>query len=101
VGHIVLGNAIFLELKSKIQGFPEELSFKIQHMIISHHGEKEFGSPEVPMIPEAYALHVIDLLDSRIKIMEEAIKNSETGGIFSDYINALGRRLYIEKKEGG
>lgn len=101
VGHIVLGNAIFLELKNKIQGFPEELSIKIQHLLISHHGEKEFGSPEVPMIPEAYALHVIDLLDSRIKIMEEAIKNSETGGIFSDYINALGRRLYVEKKEGG
>ncbi len=99
VGHIVLGNAIFLELKNKIQGFPEELSCKIQHLIISHHGEKEFGSPEVPMIPEAYALHVIDLLDSRVKIMEEAIKNSETGGLFSDYINALGRRLYVEKKE--
>ncbi|MDQ1352716.1 MAG: hypothetical protein QG657_3022 [Acidobacteriota bacterium] len=99
VGHIVLGNGIFLELKNKIQGFPEELSIKIQHLIISHHGEKEFGSPEVPMIPEAYALHVIDLLDSRIKIMEEAIKNAETGGIFSDYINALSRRLYVEKGE--
>ena len=99
VGHIVLGSAIFLELKNKIQGFPEELSCKIQHLIISHHGEKEFGSPEVPMIPEAYALHVIDLLDSRIKIMEEAIKNSETGGLFTDYIHALSRRLYVEKGE--
>ncbi|HLP61832.1 MAG TPA: HD domain-containing protein [Candidatus Deferrimicrobium sp.] len=99
IGHIVLGNTMFLELKNKIPGFPEELSCKIQHLIISHHGEKEFGSPEVPMIPEAFALHAIDLLDSRIKIMSDAVKNSETGGLFTEYINTLGRRLYIEKGE--
>jgi 3'-5' exoribonuclease len=99
VGHIVLGNSMFLDLKNKIPGFPDELNYKIQHLIISHHGEKEFGSPEVPMIPEAFALHALDLLDSRIKIMGDAVKNAENNGLFTEYVNALGRRLYIDKKE--
>ena len=103
IGHIVIGNDIFLELKNKIDHFPQELSCKIQHLIISHHGEKEFGSPEVPRTPEALALHILDLLDSKLKIMEEAVKDSETRGLFTDYIHSLGRRVYVEKakKEGG
>lgn len=98
VGHIVLGNSMFLELKNKIEGFPEELGCKIQHLIISHHGEKEFGSPEVPMIPEAFVLHAIDLLDSRVKIMAEAVKNAEPNGLFTEYIHSMGRRLYIDAR---
>ncbi len=96
IGHIVMGNSIFLELTKEIPGFPEALSCKIQHLIISHHGEKEFGSPEVPRIAEAYILHILDLLDSRIKIVEEAIDKSEPKGLFTDFVHALGRRLYVE-----
>jgi 3'-5' exoribonuclease len=96
IGHLVIGNSVFVDLKKRIEGFPRDLSFKIQHLIISHHGEKEFGSPEVPMLPEAFALHIIDLLDSKIKIMEEAVTGSESSGPFTDYIPSLGRRLYKE-----
>jgi len=99
LGHLIIGNNIFLELKEKIPGFPEELGVKVQHLIISHHGEKEFGSPEVPKIPEAYVLHIIDLLDSKLKIFEEALTGSETKGLFSDYVKVLGRRLYVPPKE--
>jgi 3'-5' exoribonuclease len=98
LGHIAVGNAKFLELADKIPGFPGELSCKIQHLIISHHGEKEFGSPEVPKIPEAYVLHILDLLDSRLKIFEEVAANTETKGLFSDYIHVLDRRLYVPPK---
>jgi 3'-5' exoribonuclease len=97
IGHIIIGNTIFQELKNKIDHFPQELSFKIQHLIISHHGEKEFGSPEVPRTPEAFALHILDFLDSKLKIMEDAVKNSETQGLFTEYVHSLGRRLYVEK----
>jgi 3'-5' exoribonuclease len=100
IGHLVMSHSIFLELKKKIDGFPEELSCKIRHLIISHHGEKEFGSPEVPMIPEAFVLHILDLLDSRMKIMEDAVNNSETDGLFTDYIHPLGRRLFIDRDKG-
>jgi hypothetical protein len=48
------------------------------------------------MLPEAFALHIIDLLDSKIKIMEEAVSGSENSGPFTDYIPSLGRRLYKE-----
>jgi 3'-5' exoribonuclease len=99
LGHLVIGNNIFLELKDKIPGFPEELSYKIQHLIISHHGEKEFGSPEVPKTPEALVLHILDLLDSKLKIFEEAISSSETKGLFSDYVKVLGRRLFVPPKD--
>jgi len=99
LGHLVIGNTLFLQLKNKIPGFPEELSCKIQHLIISHHGEKEFGSPEVPKIPEAFVLNILDLLDSKLKIVEEAVNNSETKGLFSDYVHVLGRRLYVPPKE--
>lgn len=97
VGHIVIGNQIFLELKNNIDDFPEDLSLRIQHLIISHHGEKEFGSPEVPKIPEAYALHLIDLLDSKLKIFHQTAAQSETGDIFSDYIHVLNRRIHVPK----
>ena len=96
IGHLVIGNQVFVDLKKRIEDFPRDLSCKIQHLIISHHGEKEFGSPEVPMIPEAFALHVIDLLDSKLKIMDDAVKDSENTSIFTDYIHILGRRLYKE-----
>lgn len=99
LGHLIIGNNIFLELKEKIPGFPEELSVKVQHLIISHHGEKEFGSPEVPKIPEAYVLHILDLLDSKLKIFAEAVNSSETKGLFSDYVKVLGRRLYVPPKD--
>jgi 3'-5' exoribonuclease len=98
IGHLVIGSTIFHELKNKIENFPRELSIKIQHLILSHHGEKEFGSPEVPRTREALALHIIDLLDSKLKIMEEAVDNSENRGLFTEYIHSLGRRVFVEKE---
>lgn len=98
-GHLMIGNRIFLELSGKIDGFPEELSLKLQHLIISHHGEKEFGSPEVPKTREALALHVIDLLDSKLNIMKEAVDAVEDGGLFTEYLYPLDRRIYIDKND--
>ncbi|MCP4217310.1 MAG: HD domain-containing protein, partial [bacterium] len=100
IGHLVIGNSLFLELKSKVANFPEDLACKIQHLILSHHGEKEYGSPEVPRIPEAFALHIVDLLDSKLKIMEEAVKKSEGGGLFSDYVHSLQRRVLLPQEKG-
>ncbi len=98
LGHIIIGNSIFLQLKDKIPGFPEELGIKVQHLIVSHHGEKEFGSPELPKIPEAFVLHILDLLDSKLKIFAEAVSSSETKGLFTDYVKVLDRRVYMPPK---
>ena len=101
IGHIIIGNQIFLDLKNRIDHFPDDLSLKIQHLIISHHGEKEFGAPEIPKTAEAFALHVADLFDSKLRIMREAAANPGPGQIFSEYIHALGRRVFIPEDKGG
>jgi len=53
----------------------------------------------VPKIPEAFVLNILDLLDSRLKIFEEAVTGSETKGLFTEYVKVLGRRLYVPPKE--
>jgi len=97
LGHLVISLEIFLEMKNQIPDFPEPLSIRIQHLIVSHHGEKEFGSPEVPKTPEAYVLHLLDLLDSRLNIFSEQLKAGETQKLFSDFNQALGTRILLDK----
>lgn len=99
LGHLIIGNDIFTKLVGRIPNFPEDLSIMIRHLIISHHGEREFGSPEIPKTREAYALHVIDLLDSKMKIFEQIIEGADKKQMFSDYIPVLERRIYIPDSE--
>ncbi len=98
LGHLVMGTEKFRELKNKIPGFPEELSCKILHLIISHHGEKEYGSPELPKTAEAFMLHYIDLMDSKLKIVAESVASAIPKGLFSEYIHVLDRRLFVPPK---
>ena len=97
LGHLVISLTIFLEMKKKIADFPEALSIRIQHLIVSHHGEKEYGSPEVPKTKEAYLLHLLDLLDSRLNIFSEQLKNGESQKLFSEFNQVLGTRILIDK----
>jgi len=66
LGHVVLGVQRVQEEINKIKGFPQELSLTLQHLMISHHGEYEFGSPKRPKILEAFALHYADDLDAKM-----------------------------------
>jgi len=97
LGHIVIGQGMFRELIQGIKDFPERLSVKIQHLILSHHGEKEFGSPEVPRFAESYALHLIDMLDSRLRIFRELRETTPAGKSFSDFHPTLQTRAFVEK----
>ncbi len=94
LGHIVIGENMFNELIAEIDGFPSDLAEKIKHLIISHHGEKEFGSPEIPKTREALILHIADLLDSKMDIFGKSINLSDEDSLFTDYIPILGRRLF-------
>ncbi|MFX0074733.1 MAG: HD domain-containing protein [Candidatus Hermodarchaeota archaeon] len=67
IGHIVLGSELVAKKISAIPDFPEDLELKLKHIILSHHGRKEWGSPVEPAIPEAHIVHSLDLLDSRLK----------------------------------
>ncbi len=94
MGHIVLGVIMFRRLLEGMEPVSPEWVLQIEHLIVSHHGEKEFGSPEVPKTPEAMILHIVDLLDSKLGIMYQQLSEDATPGPFTDYVRVLGRSLY-------
>ena len=65
-GHIVMGEEMVLEKINKIPGFPNILKMKISHILLSHHGNLEYGSPKTPQFPEAAAIYYADEFDSKI-----------------------------------
>ena len=94
LGHIVTGVADIRETARSL-GFGEddEYSLLLAHMVLSHHGIPEYGSPKPPMFPEAEVLSWLDLLDSRLNEMQAALSRTKPGA-FSDRVFALDRRVY-------
>ena len=92
LGHLVLGVTRIQEVANDL-GISGEPVVLLQHMMLSHHGEAEFGSPRKPMFPEAEVLHWVDLLDARMNEMQTAIGKLKPG-VFSEKIWSLDRRLY-------
>ncbi len=98
LGHLVQG-VKFLDRICRELGFSEEKTLMLEHMILSHHYEPEFGSPKKPMFPEAEVLHYLDILDARMFDMEDALRGVEPG-TFSDRIWTLdNRKVYKPKGE--
>jgi 3'-5' exoribonuclease len=93
LGHIVQGIKR-IEKASQSVGLDVETSILLEHMLLSHHYEPEFGSPKRPMFPEAEVLHYLDILDARMYDMQKALGEVEPGE-FTDRLWALNnRRLY-------
>ncbi len=94
LGHIVMGVRLLSDAFGKVQDFPPRLRTLLEHMIISHHGELEFGSPKVPAFPEALLFHHLDNLDSKMDAMRNALKrDSHLDGEFTGWIAPLERIL--------
>ncbi len=91
VGHIVMGRDLLRERCAAIDGFPEDLQLHLEHLVLSHHGELEFGSPVLPMTPEAFALAFIDNLDSKLAQLRQAARAE--GGML--YMRSLGRFVLL------
>jgi 3'-5' exoribonuclease len=94
LGHVVLGERLVASYVAALPGFPEELSLRISHVLLSHQGETEYGSPERPKTLEALLVHLIDNLDARAAMYLETTKNVTPGG-WSHHDNPLGRALYV------
>ncbi len=90
LGHIIMGIKR-IERVSEELGIDPELSLLVQHMILTHHYEPEFGSPKKPLIPEAELLHYLDMIDARMYDMDKALKDLEPQS-FTDPIFVLDRR---------
>lgn len=98
IGHIVIGNQRILEAISKIEGFPQALSDELSHMILSHHGSPEMGSPVAPMTIEACILHHSDLLEAQANAYKHIIKRDlQNPGELSKWVKPLGGFLYIDQ----
>lgn len=95
LGHLVMGAQEVAAVCREL-GTPEEKSLLIQHMILSHHGEPEFGAAVRPCFAEAELLSYIDLVDSRMEIYAEALP-AVPEGTFSSRIFALDKRIYRHK----
>ena len=95
LGHLVMGAQEVAAVCREL-GTPEEKSLLLQHMILSHHGEPEFGAAVRPSFAEAELLSYIDLVDSRMEIYAEALP-AVPEGTFSSRIFALDKRIYRHK----
>lgn len=89
LGHIAIGSAWIGRRCDEISGFPPRLKSLLLHMVLSHHGKLEFGSPQVPQFAEALALHYIDDLDSKLEVMRAERKSITDGGAWTGFHRGL------------
>ena len=93
LGHLVQGVRVIDKLADQLD-IPREKAVMLEHMILSHHYEPEFGSPKKPLFPEAEMLHYLDMIDAKMFDMQEALEKTEPGS-FSDRVWTLdNRNLY-------
>jgi len=93
LGHIMMEFESVSKAMDAIEGFPANLKTVVQHMLISHHGQYEFGSPKLPMIREALAFHYMDDLDSKLAAARAALALDSGEPEWSAYSGALGRKF--------
>jgi 3'-5' exoribonuclease len=94
VGHIALGLLLVREAASGVSGFPGELRTQLEHLVLSHHGTREHGSPVEPKTVEAFILAAVDDLDARIHQVRRAVREDVGEGEFTAWHKRLGRVLY-------
>jgi 3'-5' exoribonuclease len=101
LGHMQLGCELVDKKSQRILGFPDDLKDILKHIILSHHGKLEYGSPVRPYIPEAFMVASIDELDSKMDTMSKFIKDErETGENWSRYNEHFDRYFYLESLKG-
>jgi 3'-5' exoribonuclease len=106
IGHLVIGVEMLNEKVAKVPDltgelFPRELLLRLKHMILSHHGTYEFGSPKLPMTPEAVALHYLDNLDAKVHSFTRDIREDRNStSAWTPFNQSLQRRLFKGTAEG-
>ena len=99
LGHMIIELEMLHAKINQLPGFPAGLKTLLEHIIISHHGQYEFGSPKLPMFPEALMLHYLDDLDSKMEAMRAHFeREAELEGPWTSYNASLGRPLLNSAK---
>ncbi|MBD3426233.1 MAG: HD domain-containing protein [Candidatus Omnitrophica bacterium] len=100
VGHIVIGHKILMKKIYEIPGFPDDLRVRLEHMILSHHGEYEQQSPVLPKTLEATIVYHSDELASQANAIKELQKSqAEEGKIWSHFVGIKNRKYYIKNTD--
>jgi len=101
IGHLVLGERMVRREADRIEGFPEGLKMILSHMILSHHGAYEYGSPKLPMTAEAIALHHAEDLDAKVNLFLGQIAAArDQGRSWTERHFLLQRALYAGPAAG-
>jgi 3'-5' exoribonuclease len=95
-GHLVIGAEMLREKASKIPNFPPDLLLKVEHLILSHHGIKEWGSPVEPMTFEASLLHFVDNMDAKSQMFDEARRSADENADWSAFSKELSRHVFLK-----
>lgn len=95
VGHIVITDRMVTRKIAELEGFPQELQARLTHLLLSHHGQKEYGAPVLPMTPEACALHYADNLDAHVQYFSEVVERGAPGDRWSEYQRLFDRYIYL------
>lgn len=101
LGHLVIGVQELDARLARLRSFPTHLADQLRHLILSHHGQFEFGSPRRPKTPEAFALHFCDDLDAKLAMLRQAAADGPAeGSNWSGYNRLLERFLYLGPRGG-
>ena len=94
LSHIIIGLSMLDEKLKQVPAFPDVQAQLLKHMIVSHHGERAFGSPEPPKTIEAVLLNYIDEMDSRVNSIREYVAKDPSDGSWTPYHRLLERHFY-------
>lgn len=95
IGHLVSGVEMLNEKLEGIKNFPTDLAIRLKHMILSHHGQFDFGSPKEPAFLEAFALNFVDDIDAKINGLGRFMERDRREGAWTDF-NRLFRRYLLK-----
>ncbi len=99
VGHIAIGVTIVDRKIQSIPGFPKDLEYQLKHMILSHHGRLEYGSPKVPLTIEALILHSLDDMDSKVQSVQNLMDSEKSDGRWTSLHRAYNQSYYKPQNE--
>jgi 3'-5' exoribonuclease len=93
LGHITIGVGMIERKMDALPDFPPELRVLVNHMVLSHHGKYEYGSPKLPMIPEALLLHYLDDMDAKMQTMQNEFARNIAAGRGADQVTEWVRSM--------
>ncbi len=100
LGHVTMGFRIVRDKVARTEGFPRELGLHLQHMVLSHHGRLEYGSPVLPQTREAVALHHADLYSGKLgQVISASAGLRDAGGRWSEFDRLMGRYIWVPSEQ--